>query len=109
MAGNKDNVRKLPTKVHYSLVADAEEPLEPFFAELTEDYTIELADPTELTVGEMAALREPLAFLRLTTKDDEARDELKKLTGKQFGKVMRNYFEHFGIEDAPGKLNGLGF
>lgn len=104
-----NKVTKLPTKVHYSVLTDAEAPGEPFFAELSEEYTVELTDPTELTVGQISQLREPLAFLRLTTKDEEAREELKKLTSKEFGKLMRAYFKHFGIEDEPGKSNGLGF
>lgn len=108
-SGGGGNVTKLPTKVHYSVLTDEEEPLEPFVAELREDYTIELTDPTELSVGEIAALREPLAFLRLTTPDDEAREELKKLSSKKFGNLMRAYFAHFGIDAEPGKSNGLGF
>jgi hypothetical protein len=103
------NVTALPTKVHYSVLADNEAPAEDFVAELSEDVTIVLTDPTELTVGEVSKLREPLAFLRLTTKDEPTREALKGLTSKQFGKLMRAYFEHFGIEDEPGKSNGLGF
>jgi len=103
------NVTKLPTKVHYSVLADQEDPLEPFIAELREDYTIELTDPTELKVGEIAALREPLAFLRLTTQSEEDRQALKELSSKKFGNLMRAYFEHFGIDAEPGKSNGLGF
>jgi len=103
------NVTKLPQKVHYSAVADEEEPLEPFVAELTEDHIIELTDPTELQVGTIAELREPLAFLRLTTQSEEDRQALKKLTSKKFGNLMRAYFAHFGIDAEPGKSNGLGF
>ena len=103
------NVTKLPTKVHYSVLADQEEPLEPFLAEISEEVTVELSDPTELTVEQLAALREPLAFLRLTTQSEEDREHLRKLSAKIFGKLMRAYFEHFGIEAEPGKSNGLGF
>jgi hypothetical protein len=107
--GAGGNVTKLPTKVHYSVLADEEEPLEAFVAEIREDYTIELTDPTELQVGTIAELREPLAFLRLTTQSEEDRQELKKLSSKKFGNLMRAYFAHFGIDAEPGKSNGLGF
>jgi hypothetical protein len=103
------NVTALPEKVHYSLLVDNEEPAEPFRLELDEDTIVELTDPTELPVEELAAMREPLAFLRSTAPDQETLDVLRKLSAKKFGKVMRAYFEHFGIDDAPGKSNGLGF
>lgn len=108
----QDNVTKLsqpPAKVHFSLLVDNEEPLEPFVAELSENFTATLSDPTELTVFQLSELREPLGFLRLTCPDDETRDELRQLSAKKFGRVMRAYFEHFGIESEPGKSNGLGF
>jgi hypothetical protein len=108
----QDNVTKLsqpPAKVHFSLLVDDEQPAEPFMAELTETFTATLTDPTDLTIEQLSQLREPLAFLRLTAPDDETRTELRKLTAKKFGKVMRAYFAHFGIEDEPGKSNGLGF
>lgn len=104
-----NNVSALPTKVHYSLLVDDEEPSEPFRLEIDEDTVVELTDPTELSVEELAAMREPLAFLRSTAPDQETLDVLRRLSAKKFGKVMRAYFEHFGIEDGPGKSNGLGF
>lgn len=103
------NVTALPEKVHYSLLIDDEEPAEPFRLEIDTDTIVELTDPTELSVEELAAMREPLAFLRSTAPDQETLDVLRKLSAKKFGKVMRAYFEHFGIEDGPGKSNGLGF
>ena len=103
------NVTALPEKVHYSLLIDNEEPAEPFRVELDEDTVVELTDPTELSVVELAQMREPLAFLRSTAPDQATLDVLRNLSAKKFGKLMRAYFEHFGIQDEPGKSNGLGF
>lgn len=105
----QDNVTKLPQKVSFSVLIDDEEPVEPFVLELAEDKVYELTDPTELSVEQLAALREPLGFLKLTAPDQECLDLLRRLPAKKFGKVMRAYFAHFGIESEPGKSNGLGF
>lgn len=105
----QDNVTALPQKVHFSVLIDDEEPIEPFFVELAEDKIFELSDPTELSVEQLAELRQPLSFLRLTAPDEECLKLLRGLPAKKFGKVMRSYFEHFGIESEPGKSNGLGF
>jgi hypothetical protein len=103
------NVTSLPTKVHYSVLEDEEAPVEPFVAEVTEGVTVTLTDPTELKVGEIAELRAPLAFLRSTTQSEEDRKVLRELSSKQFGKLMRAYFKHFGIDAEPEQQQGLGF
>lgn len=106
MAGKRvqDNVTALPQKVHYSLLQDQEDPKEDFVTEISEGVVITLTDPTDLTIEQMATLTNPLGFLADTTPDEETRDILRKLSSRDFGKVMRAYFAHFGIEaDATGK------
>jgi hypothetical protein len=100
----QDNVTALPTKVHYSLLQDQELPKEDFVVELSEGVTITLTDPTELSIERLAGLTNPLGFLADTTPDEETRTVLRELSSRDFGKVMKAYFAHFGIEaDATGK------
>jgi hypothetical protein len=105
-----DNVTELPTKVHFSLVAENENAVEaePFVAEIREGVVVTLTDPTALPVEQVAALTNPLGFLQYTG-DAEAKAILKKLSSKEFGQVMKAYLEHFGIDTEAGKAGGLGF
>lgn len=102
MTARKSNLQDLPKKVHLSLVAEDENPIDPFVFEMPDGRTIVLSDPTDLTIDEMATLQNPLEFLRFTASEED-RVEMRKLRGKQMSKVIKGYFEHFGIPTEEGK------
>jgi hypothetical protein len=108
MTARKSNVTDLPTKVHFSLVAEDENPVEQFRFELPDGTVVELSDPTDLTIDEMSTLQTPLEFLRFTASEAD-RVKLLKLRGKQMSRLIKAYFEHYGIPTEEGKGNGRPF
>jgi len=102
------NVQDLPKKVHLSLVAEDEETTEVFAFEMPDGEVIELTDPTDLTVEQMASLQNPLEFLRFTATTED-KPKLLKLRGKQMSKLIKGYFDHYGIPTEEGKGNGSPF
>lgn len=95
-------VTDLPKKVHLSLVAEDENPVEQFRFEMPDGDVITLSDPTDLTIDEMSTLQNPLEFLRFTASEED-RVLLRKLRGKQMSRVIKAYFEHYGVPTEEGK------
>jgi hypothetical protein len=104
----KNNVASLPTKVHFSLLAEDEDPVEQFRFEAPDGTVIELSDPTDLTIDEMASLHNPLEFLRYTASEED-KIKLRNLKGKQMSKLIKAYFEHYGVPTEEGKGNASPF
>jgi hypothetical protein len=108
MTARKSNVTDLPKKVHLSLVAEEENPVEVFAFEMPDGEVVELTDPTDLTVEQMSSLKNPLEFLRFTA-DEEDKPKLLKLRGKQMSRLIKGYFEHYGIPMEEGKDSASPF
>lgn len=102
MVASRSKVQDLPVKVQLSLVAEDEDVAEPFRFEAPDGSIIELTDPRELTIDEMSTLQQPLEFLRFTASEED-RTKMRTFRGSQMSKVIKAYFEHFGIPTEEGK------
>ncbi len=89
--------------------AEKERVYEPFVVALPGGETVTFNDPRDLEWQDLAALEDPIQFVRLClSEEDKAKLRKERLAGWQFNKIMTEFNIHFGI-GTSGNAGGPRF